>query len=127
MDLPMSWLKEYANVNVGIKDYVEDITMSGYKVEGYTTLAGEIKNVVTGYIKAIEKHPDADKLVVCKIDAGDGVIQIVTGATNVNAGDLVPVALHGSSLPGGIKIKKFGEGGLADLAQKDPNRQSVRK
>lgn len=106
MDLPMSWLKEYADVNVGIKEYVEDITMSGSKVEGYTTLAGEIKNVVTGYIKAIEKHPDADKLQICTIDAGQGKdLIIVTGAQNVKVGDYVPVALDGSVIAGGKEIK----------------------
>ncbi|MDD3395518.1 MAG: phenylalanine--tRNA ligase subunit beta [Anaerotignum sp.] len=106
MDLPMSWLKEYADVNVGIKEYVEDITMSGSKVEGYTTLAGEIKNVVTGLIKAIEKHPDADKLQVCTIDAGQGKdLIIVTGAQNIKVGDYVPVALDGSVIAGGKEIK----------------------
>ena len=69
MDVPMSWMKEYAPVTADIKDFIEDITLSGSKVEGYTTVAGEIKNVVTGYIKEIVKHPDADKLVICTIDA----------------------------------------------------------
>ena len=106
MDLPMSWLKEYADVNVGMKEYIEDITMSGSKVEGYTTLAGEIKNVVTGYIKALEKHPDADKLQICTIDAGQGRdLTIVTGAQNVKVGDYVPVALDGSVISGGQEIK----------------------
>ncbi|WP_313527416.1 phenylalanine--tRNA ligase subunit beta [Anaerotignum sp.] len=106
MDLPMSWLKEYADVKVGIKEYVEDITMSGSKVEGYTTLAGEIKNVVTGCIKAIEKHPDADKLQICTIDAGQGKdLIIVTGAQNVKVGDYVPVALDNSVIAGGKEIK----------------------
>ncbi|MCQ4936623.1 phenylalanine--tRNA ligase subunit beta [Anaerotignum propionicum] len=105
MDLPMSWLKEYTDVNVGIKEYVEDITMSGSKVEGYTTLAGEIKNVVSGYIKAIEKHPDADKLQICTIDAGQGKdLIIVTGAQNIKVGDYVPVALDGSVIAGGKEI-----------------------
>ncbi|WP_317854124.1 phenylalanine--tRNA ligase subunit beta [Chakrabartyella piscis] len=105
MDVPMSWLKEYADVNVGIKDFVEDITLSGSKVEGYTVMAGEIKNVVTGYIKEIVKHPDAEKLVICTIDAGQGAdLTIVTGAPNVNVGDYVPVALDGSVIAGGKEI-----------------------
>ena len=84
MDVPMSWMKEYAPVTADIKDFIEDITLSGSKVEGYTTVAGEIKNVVTGYIKEIVKHPDADKLVICTIDAGQGRdLTIVTGAPNV--------------------------------------------
>lgn len=68
----MSWMKEYAPVTADIKDFIEDITLSGSKVEGYTTVAGEIKNVVTGYIKEIVKHPDADKLVICTIDGRAG-------------------------------------------------------
>ena len=105
MDVPMSWMKEYVPVTAGIKDFVEDITLTGSKVEGYTTVAGEIKNVVTGHIKAIEKHPHADKLVVCTIDAGQGRdLTIVTGAPNVKVGDYVPVALDGSVISGGKEI-----------------------
>lgn len=74
-------------------------------MEGYTSVAGEIKNVVTGYIKAIEKHPHADKLVVCTIDAAQGKdLTIVTGAPNVKVGDYVPVALDGSVIAGGKEI-----------------------
>ena len=105
MNIPMSWLKEYADVTVDIKDYVEDITMSGSKVEGYTTLAGELKNIVTGHIKGIEKHPDADKLKICTIDVGSGTdLIIVTGATNVEVGNYVPVALDNSVVAGGKEI-----------------------
>ena len=105
MDVPMSWLKEYAEVTSQVKDYMEDITMSGSKVEGVTSMAGELKNIVTGYIKAIEKHPHADKLVVCTIDVGAGKdLTIVTGAPNVNVGDYVPVALDNSVIAGGKEI-----------------------
>ena len=106
MDVPMSWMKEYAPVTADIKDFVEDITLTGSKVEGYVTVAGEIKNVVTGLIKEIERHPDADKLVICKIDAGQGRdLTIVTGAPNVKVGDYVPVALDNSVIAGGKEIK----------------------
>ena len=105
MDVPMSWVKEYAPVTADIKDFIEDITLSGSKVEGYTTVAGEIKNVVTGYIKEIVKHPDADKLVICTIDAGQGRdLTIVTGAPNVKVGDYVPVALDNAVIAGGKEI-----------------------
>lgn len=105
MDVPMSWLKEYVDVDVDIKDFVEDLTMSGSKVEGYEKIAGEIKNVVTGYIKEITKHPDADKLQICTIDAAQGRdLTIVTGAKNVKVGDYVPVALDGSVIYGGKEI-----------------------
>ena len=107
MDVPMSWMKEYAPVTADIKDFIEDITLSGSKVEGYTTVAGEIKNVVTGYIKEIVKHPDADKLVICTIDAGQGRdLTIVTGAPNVKVGDYVPVALDNAVIAGGKEIHR---------------------
>lgn len=105
MDLPISWLKEYADVTAPVKEFVEDITLTGSKVEGVTTLAGELKNIVTGHIKSIEKHPDADKLVVCKIDVGaEKDLTIVTGAPNVKVGDYVPVALNNSAIAGGKEI-----------------------
>ena len=107
MDMSMTWLKDYVDVDTDIKDYVEDITLSGSKVEGYTVLGGDIKNVVTGKVLSIEKHPDADKLVVTKIDVGSGEpLQIVTGATNLYVGAYIPVALSGSTLANGVKIKK---------------------
>ena len=115
MDVPMSWLKEYAPVTADLKDFMEDMTMSGSKVEGAVTMSGEIKNVVTGRINKIEKHPHADKLVVCQVNIGTGTTQIVTGAPNVFEGAKVPVVLDGgrvagghdgSKTPGGIKIKK---------------------
>ncbi len=107
MDLSLNWLKEF--VDTGCSDpreFSERMTMSGSKVEGYTLTAEEISNVVVGKVLEIEKHPDADKLVVCQINVGEKDIQIVTGAQNLTVGDLVPVALDGSTLPGGIKIKK---------------------
>lgn len=105
MDVPMSWLKEYAPVTADLKDFMEDMTMSGSKVEGAVTMSGEIKNVVTGRINKIEKHPHADKLVVCKIEVGGGKeLTIVTGAPNVKEGDYVPVALDHSVLADGTEI-----------------------
>ena len=105
MDVPMSWLKEYAPVTADLKDFMEDMTMSGSKVEGAVTMSGEIKNVVTGRINKIEKHPHADKLVVCKIEVGGGKeLTIVTGAPNVKEGDYVPVALDHSMLADGTEI-----------------------
>ncbi len=105
MDIPMSWLKEYANVTTDIKNFIEDITLTGSKVEGYTTMGGDIENVVTGKIKKIVKHPDADKLVITTVDIGKSTdLTIVTGATNLKEGDYVPVALDNSKLAGGVEI-----------------------
>ena len=108
MKLPLSWLKDYMNTD-GIDNatYTHMLTMSGSMVEGIENPAEEIKNVVVGKILKIEKHPDADKLVVCQVDIGEGEsVQIVTGAKNVFEGTFVPVAKHKSSLPGGVKITK---------------------
>lgn len=108
MKLPLSWLKDYMNTD-GIDNatYTHMLTMSGSMVEGIENPAEEIKNVVVGKIFKIEKHPDADKLVVCQVDIGEGEpVQIVTGAKNVFEGAFVPVAKHKSSLPGGVKITK---------------------
>ena len=106
MNLSMKWLSDYVDVNVTPREYAEALTMSGSKVEGYEIEGEEITNVVVGKILSVEKHPDADKLVVCSVDVGTETIQIVTGAKNVFEGALVPVALSGATLPGGVKIKK---------------------
>lgn len=106
MNVPMKWLKDYVDIDVDIDTYCDEMTMSGSKVETYEKLGEDIEKVVVGKILEIEKHPDADKLVVTKVDVGSKVIQIVTGANNINVGDYIPVALEGAKLPGGIKIKK---------------------
>ena len=108
MKLPLSWLKDYMNTD-GIEnaEYMYKMTMSGSIVEGIDNPAEEFKNVVTGKILKVDRHPDADKLVVCQVDVGeDAPIQIVTGAPNVFEGAIVPVAKHKSCLPGGVKITK---------------------
>ena len=107
MDLSLNWLKEFVDTGCdNPREFSERMTMSGSKVEGYTLTAEDIDKVVVGKVLEIEKHPDADKLVVCQIDVGSETIQIVTGASNLTVGDLVPVALDGSTLPNGVKIKK---------------------
>lgn len=108
MNLPLSWLKDYMDTDgISNKEYADKLTMSGSIVEGIENPADEFKNVVVGKITKIDKHPDADKLVVCQVDVGEGEdIQIVTGAPNVFEGAVVPVAKHKSLLPGGVKITK---------------------
>jgi phenylalanyl-tRNA synthetase beta chain len=107
MNIPMSWLKEYVDIDCDTKTFEEAMTMSGSKVETTEYVGFDIENVVVGKIISIEKHPDADKLVVTKIDIGkDEPIQIVTGAKNININDIVPVALNNSTIAKGIKIKK---------------------
>jgi len=106
MKTPISWLKDFVDLDVDVKTYIHKMTMSGSKVETVEELGSEISKVVIGKIVEIGKHPDADKLLVTQIDVGEGIIQIVTGAQNVFAGAIVPVALSGSTLPHGITIKK---------------------
>lgn len=107
MLVPLKWMNYYVKVDdISPADFDSAMTMSGSKVEEVIETGKEISNVVTGKVLKIEKHPDADKLVVCQLNIGTEVIQIVTGANNMKEGNIVPVALHGATLPGGVKIKK---------------------
>ena len=109
MNLSMRWLSEFVDIDESItpREFSEAMTMSGSKVEGYETEGEKIKNVVVGRVLGIEKHPNADKLLVCQIDAGESEpLQIVTGAKNLKIGDLVPVAKDKSYLYDGTKITK---------------------
>ncbi len=106
MNLPMSWLNDYMDINVTPKEYSDRMTMSGSKVEGFENMGENVQNVVAGKVLTCEDHPDSDHLHVCTVDAGTGeVLQIVCGAPNVKAGIIVPTALVGATLPDG-KIKK---------------------
>lgn len=106
MKVSIEWLNEYTPVTMPAKALCDGLTLSGSKVESCDVLGEDIQKVVTGRITSIEKHPDADKLVICQVDTGDRQLQIVTGATNVHSGDVVPVALDGATLPGGVTIRK---------------------
>ena len=107
MNLPMSWLNDYMDIDVEPKVYADRLTMTGSKVEGWESAGDEIENVVAGKVLTCVPHPDSDHLSVCTVDAGTGEeLQIVCGAPNVKAGIIVPTALNGAKLPGGFKIKK---------------------
>ena len=107
MNLSRKWLSEFVTVDANDKDFAETMTLSGSKVELTHDLGAEISNVVAGRVLSLERHPDSDHMWICRIDAGQAEpVQIVTGAWNVHVGDLVPVALHKSTLPGGVKIEK---------------------
>ena len=108
MNLSMRWLKEFVPLDeMPIRDFTEAVTMSGSKVESWEREGSEISNVVVGKVVSLEHHPDSDHLWITKTDVGaDEPLQIVTGAQNLKVGDVVPVALHNSTLPGGKKIKK---------------------
>ncbi len=118
MNTPLSWIKAYVpDLDVTAQNYTDAMTLSGTKVEGFEQLDADLDKIVVGKILKIERHPDADKLIVCQVqvtESGD-TVQIVTGAPNVKEGDIVPVVLDGgrvagghdgSKTPGGIKIKK---------------------
>ena len=105
MKTSVEWLKEFADIDVSPKELGDILTMTGSKVETIESKGNDIKNVVVGKILEIKKHPDADKLVVTKVDVGEEILQIVTGANNIKENDIVPIAKDGSELPGGVKIK----------------------
>lgn len=107
MNIPMSWIKKYVNIECSTKDFAYAMTMSGSNVECIENRGNEITGVVVGKVTEIEKHPDADKLLIVKADIGkDEILQIVTGAKNLFVGAYVPVALDGATLADGLKIKK---------------------
>ena len=116
MNTSLSWIKAYVpELDVTAQKYTDAMTLSGTKVEGFERLDADLDKIVIGQIEKIEKHPDADKLIICQVNIGEKTIQIVTGAPNVKEGDKVPVVLDGGRVagghdgkktPGGIKIKK---------------------
>ena len=107
MNLSRKWLNEFVTVDAGDREFAEAMTLSGSKVEITEDLGAEISNVVVGKLLSMEHHPDSDHMWVCQADVGaEEPVQIVTGAWNIHPGDMVPVALHKSTLPGGKKIEK---------------------
>lgn len=108
MDLSRRWLLDYVDVNdIDEKTFADDMTLSGSKVESWSTEGEELKNIVVGQILSLERHPDSDHMWICSVDAGDDApIRIVTGAQNLKVGDYVPAALHNSVVHGGHKITK---------------------
>ena len=117
MNTSLSWIKAYVpELDVTAQEYTDAMTLSGTKVEGYEELDADLDKIVVGQIDKIEKHPDADKLIICQVNVGVETVQIVTGAPNVKEGDKIPVVLDGGRVAGGhepgqrvaggIKIKK---------------------
>lgn len=117
MNTPISWMKAYVpDLDVDVQEFVDKMTLSGSHVEGYEKKDKNLEKIVVGRIETMEKHPDADKLVVCQVNVGSESLQIVTGAKNVKVGDMIPLVLDGGKVaaahgddneyPDGIKIKK---------------------
>ena len=107
MKVPLSWLKEFVNLDdLTAEEIAKQLTLAGSEVSSIETTGGDIPGVIIGKIASVHKHPDADKLSVCKVDIGDDVLSIVCGAPNVREGAFVPVAMIGAKLPNGLTIKK---------------------
>ena len=113
MDTSLSWIKAYVpDLDVTAQEYTDAMTLSGTKVEGYEKLDADLDKIVIGQIDKIEKHPDADKLIICQVNVGTETVQIVTGAPNVKEGDKVPVVLDGGRVAGGHEPGQRVEGGI---------------
>lgn len=119
MNTPLSWIKAYVpELECGDKEYMDAMTLSGTKVEGYTRLDKNLEKIVVGRIEKIERHPDADKLIICQVNIGTETIQIVTGASNLKEGDCVPTVLDGGRVAGGHDGGALPENGIKIKAGK---------
>lgn len=119
MNTALSWIKAYVpNLDCTDQEYCDAMTLSGTKVEGYERLDKNLERIVVGQIEKIEKHPDADKLIICQVNVGAETVQIVTGAPNVKEGDKVPVVLDGGKVAGGHDGGPLPEEGIVIKAGK---------
>ena len=119
MNTALSWIKAYVpDLDCTDQEYCDAMTLSGTKVEGYERLDKNLEKIVIGQIEKIEKHPDADKLIICQVNIGTETIQIVTGAPNVKEGDKVPVVLDGGKVAGGHDGGALPENGIKIKAGK---------
>ena len=119
MNTTISWIKAYVpELSCTDQEYCDAMTMSGTKVESFEALDKNLEKIVVGQIEKIEKHPDADKLIVCQVNVGTETVQIVTGAPNVKEGDKVPVVLDGGKVAGGHDGGPLPEDGITIKAGK---------
>ena len=119
MNTSLSWIKAYVpDLDVTAQEYTDAMTLTGTKVEGFERLDKNLEKIVVGEILSIDRHPDADKLVICQVNVGDETLQIVTGAPNVHVGDKVPVVLDGGKVAGGHDGGPLPEDGITIKAGK---------
>ncbi|MBO5030682.1 MAG: phenylalanine--tRNA ligase subunit beta [Lachnospiraceae bacterium] len=119
MNTPLSWIKAYVpELSCEDREYCDAMTLSGTKVEGFERLDKNLEKIVVGHIEKIERHPDADKLVICQVNVGSETIQIVTGAQNLKEGDYVPTVLDGGRVAGGHDGGPLPENGIKIKAGK---------
>ena len=105
MKAPISWLKDFVDIEISPQELADKLVSCGFEIEEIIYQKDKIKNVVTGKIININKHPNADRLLICEIDTAKEKITVITAAQNVKVGDIVPVALDGAQLTNGKKIK----------------------
>ena len=113
MRAPLRWLKDYVDFDEAPESLGDRLTMAGIPVEGIDRPGQGLKNIITGLIRSVDPHPNADRLSVCALDAGGRTVRIVTAATNVQAGQIVPVALAGAVLADGKVIQPVDFRGVA--------------
>ncbi len=106
MRVSVNWLKDYVNMDVSPHDLAERLTMAGLEVEALDPVGHSLQDIVAAKILSVTRHPDADRLFLCRVDAGDGEVPVVCGAPNLKEGTLVPMALPGTDLPGGMEVKE---------------------
>ena len=108
MNAALEWIKAYVpDLECTDQEFMDKMTLSGTKCEGYERMDKNLEKIVIGQITKIEKHPDADKLIICQVNIGTEEIQIVTGAPNVKVGDKVPVVLDGGKVAGGHSRRRY--------------------
>ena len=119
MNIALSWIKAYVpDLKCTDQEYCDAMTLSGTKVESYERKDKNLEKIIVGQIDSIEKHPDADKLIVCQVNVGTEIVQIVTGANNVKVGDKIPVVLDGGRVAGGHDGGSMPDGGIRIKAGK---------
>ena len=106
MIVTYNWLKEFVDFTYSPQELSDRLTMAGLEVEALEEIGGQLDSVIVAKLEAVDRHPDADRLTVCRVNNGTEVVQVVCGATNHKTGDLVALAQPGSILPGDFKIKK---------------------
>lgn len=104
--VPLSWLQAYCDVPWSVEELVDRLVMSGLEVDGVDTVGSDFEGFVVGHVERVDRHPNADRLSLCTVDAGGETLQVICGAPNVAAGQKVPVARVGAVLPGGMEIRK---------------------
>ena len=106
MKVSLNWISDYVDISLDLKDLAHLLTMAGLEVEGIHPVGQDFGKVIVSEIESIRKHPNADRLTLVDVRTGGGTVSVVCGATNIKAGQRVPLALVGAKLPNGVEIKR---------------------